>query len=437
MVSIIFELSVNVLQCGMVLIFMSAFFGSKFQGIKRISGFLFAWLVLFVELTYINHLMSYEGAIILIPALICFFYALICLKGSVLIQAFISVFIISIIHTLAVISNLVTGFFLGINNPTALITEFNVQRIVYVLTINAIFFCVLWALLKIKESYSIRVKEWIPLTCIPILSTISLSVLMDIVIQNSDRNIQSNIVLAAFVILIINVVVYYMLIRLGKENHIELEYALLQQQYNYEKMKSDDTKSLYENIVSMRHDMKNHLTAISALLEDKQNDEAKDYICRIIEYQIDNTQKLVFTSNERFNAILSAKLSMCAKENINITVGIKDPVNFMSVEDISVLFGNLFDNAIEACKRTDQRQIHIKVQIQGAYVSVFMANTIIESVMIANPELITTKRDPRSHGYGIKNIKKIVEKYNGIIEFWEENNLFCCDILLENLPTTN
>ena len=106
----------------------------------------------------------------------------------------------------------------------------------------------------------------------------------------------------------------------------------------------------------------------------------------------------------------------------------------MSADDICILIGNLLDNAILAAKESKEKQITLNIQPQDTYVSIFVSNSIDKSILKDNPELKTTKTNKDYHGYGIKNIKKVAETYNGLVRFYEDNNLFISDILLLAIP---
>ena len=98
--------------------------------------------------------------------------------------------------------------------------------------------------------------------------------------------------------------------------------------------------------------------------------------------------------------------------------------------DISVLFGNLLDNAYEAAKRAEDKGIDVSLTGQGAYIRIRVQNTVEGPVLEINPELLTSKSDKKIHGYGTKNIQKIVRKYGGMLQYQEKEDLFICDILI-------
>ena len=98
--------------------------------------------------------------------------------------------------------------------------------------------------------------------------------------------------------------------------------------------------------------------------------------------------------------------------------------------DIVVLFGNLLDNAIEAAEKTVDKHIIIEFGIKAAYLSIVVSNTVIASVLRTNPNLETTKNDKYIHGIGLRSVHNIVEKYDGLIDFFEEDNYFGCHVML-------
>ena len=100
--------------------------------------------------------------------------------------------------------------------------------------------------------------------------------------------------------------------------------------------------------------------------------------------------------------------------------------------DLSILFANLFDNAIEACvHNTSKSSIYLMVTYEKAYLNIIMKNTIEKPVLKHNPQLVTTKKDKKKHGYGLKTIDDVVRKYDGIKKYYEKDNYFYADLWLK------
>lgn len=105
--------------------------------------------------------------------------------------------------------------------------------------------------------------------------------------------------------------------------------------------------------------------------------------------------------------------------------------NCMEDDDLVSLLGNVLDNAMEACEHVQRRkEIYLEVKKARSYLLLTVKNTISKPVLNNNPELKSTKEDKINHGFGIKNVKKIVEKYNGFVTYDEKDDKFICKTML-------
>jgi sensor histidine kinase regulating citrate/malate metabolism len=228
-----------------------------------------------------------------------------------------------------------------------------------------------------------------------------------------------------------NILFYYLFIKTGKEFEIITENELLKQNINLQRNHSFETKKLYQEIQTMRHDMKNHLIGIKSFLEDDNLNKGLTYINGIIQ-DIEKTKKLVFTKNDMFNAIVNNKFTEANAKEIKTSYFINYEID-QKIEDndISILFGNLLSNAIEACeKAVGEKEVSLMVDKKRDYIFIEVKNTIEKSVLTDNPDLITTKMDKIHHGLGVKSIKNVVQKYEGIINYTEQGNVFVSSVLL-------
>lgn len=130
------------------------------------------------------------------------------------------------------------------------------------------------------------------------------------------------------------------------------------------------------------------------------------------------------------DALINSRIEICNKYKISFFNCIsKKAAKNLHTEDIAVLFGNIIDNAIEATKNAESKIIHLDIAEKAGYVSVVLKNTYNEEFSSIN--LKTTKSDRTEHGFGVRNVKKIVEKRQGMIEYKTgKNGMFMCNILL-------
>lgn len=139
------------------------------------------------------------------------------------------------------------------------------------------------------------------------------------------------------------------------------------------------------------------------------------------------------TGNEIIDTLLAERNLYCSAHNINLTV-IADAsgLDYINATDMCSLFGNMLENAIEAVdKVTDESRRTIDVNIRPVVGQVFFCveNSYEEQPAIRNGLPVSSKRDDKYHGFGIKSIQLIAEKYGGSFSFSAENGIFRVNIL--------
>lgn len=154
---------------------------------------------------------------------------------------------------------------------------------------------------------------------------------------------------------------------------------------------------------------------------------------------IENLNKLIriydstyHTKNEALNVILSEKTLLCNNKGIRFTCIVDgEAINFITNEDIYSLFGNLIDNAVEAVNElTDSEKIiSLKIKRVGNIVSISIKNGYKGTIEMSNNLPISKKNDHIHHGFGMKSIKMVCEKYNGNLKLTCKNNVFIATIL--------
>ncbi len=201
-----------------------------------------------------------------------------------------------------------------------------------------------------------------------------------------------------------------------------VEHLLLQEREQYER-----TKENIELINLKCHDMKYQ---IRRGLENADG----EYIREITEL-ISIYDSSVKTGNEDLDVILTEKSLKCRHEQITFTcMADGEKLGFMDKTDIYGLFGNLVDNAVEAVlKLTDENKKIIELSVHGEnnMLAINVHNYYDGDIVFGNDGLLrTTKRDAAFHGFGMKSIRMIVDKYNGDLAFSAKDGVFNVKILL-------
>lgn len=177
------------------------------------------------------------------------------------------------------------------------------------------------------------------------------------------------------------------------------------------------------------HDLKHYIAAIRA----ETNPEAKaDYLDQL-ENSIRGYESQVDTGNTVVDIILTTKSEFCADHGITLTSVVDGAaLAFMSPMDVSALFGNALDNAIEASLRlnnAEQRVIQLAVHTQGHFVMIRCENFFAEKLQFEDGLPGTTKAEG-SHGYGLKNMRQIAESYGGTLTVHIDDGWFVVRVLI-------
>ncbi|MBS6507928.1 MAG: sensor histidine kinase [Paraclostridium bifermentans] len=185
----------------------------------------------------------------------------------------------------------------------------------------------------------------------------------------------------------------------------------LDMQYKYYLM----VKESQEKMKQVYHDMNNHMENIRSLKN--SSEDVNKYIDNI-EDEVKNNKNIYNTGNALLDIILYEKSKDCIKNNIDFNVGIDfSKCEFIDMIDISSIFSNLIDNAIEACNKIDDNNIEKYITIKGTFIKNYYVvrceNSKTNKVIIKNNKILTSKKDKFLHGIGLYSIKSSIKKYNG------------------------
>lgn len=178
------------------------------------------------------------------------------------------------------------------------------------------------------------------------------------------------------------------------------------------------------------HDLKHQ---INLLRSQADVGKTKDYLDKM-EHEIKVYETQNKTGNRILDAVLTNKSMVCQKREIELKVILEgQSLSFMDDMDISALFGNILDNAIESASRQkekEKRLIWLYVSREKKFVRIRTENYCDEKIRFRNGMPVTTKKDKRLHGYGMKSICATVEKYGGSTVARQRDNWFELKILI-------
>lgn len=170
-----------------------------------------------------------------------------------------------------------------------------------------------------------------------------------------------------------------------------------------------------EKIRTFRHDIKNHLFSIIYYLENDRSDAALSFAKRLLD-EYTKTTPVVCTNNMVLDGILSRKISEAEAQQISVTVNADfSKIGFIEDIDLCAIFGNILDNAIDSCAAVDEsegRYIDILCRESAGHIFIIVKNPY-RKVLFRKELPITTKSDSSLHGFGLKSIRRSIERYGG------------------------
>lgn len=241
-------------------------------------------------------------------------------------------------------------------------------------------------------------------------------------------------VILSALLLIINALVFYLfdsLVRLYNDRH---EKMMLEQQ---NKAYINQIKLVYDSQNALRyyrHDMRNHLFKMRDMVEKSEYKQLEEYIGQAVSYmKID--KKVIDSGNSEIDCLLNYKLRNIDEMNIKLETKFVLPHElFINVFDINIVLGNLIDNALEALKQCDERELIVRLTYSKGVMFITIKNSFSGNIKIDsnNQKLFTTKKDFKNHGLGLQSVQYTIDKYYGTMEIETTEKMFIVKALMYN-----
>ena len=437
MFNYVFEITVNLLQSIYFVGFFLLFLGGKFSTRKNIILLSIFIALNFAVLTYFTYNQPNIVMLDMFIGIILYeIYCITCLKGELAIKLILP-FIVSLINTIISYGFVYSLSIISGVTFEELITKSSLFRYLFVCLANLATMVVLFIMWRTKaKTYSLKkVSNVIAFVVIPLLAMMILYITMYIMILT---NFQSNIIIFLSIIcismIVIAGIVWFMIDRINKDNEIKTKLLLSEQKANLYKQNIISSNSQIETIKLLKHDMKNNILCIDALIEEENYDEAHN-ICHSLTNKYTSIGTIVNTENYLLNAVLNVEIEKAKSYEIPIKLSITNDLKmFKNSSDIISLIGNILDNAISylSKNKVKNNEINFSTGYEGSYSIIKCRNNIFDSVLFNNPSLKTDKEDKDNHGKGITIINSIAHKYNGDVIIKERNKEFIITVILDN-----
>ena len=211
-----------------------------------------------------------------------------------------------------------------------------------------------------------------------------------------------------------------------KSDELTDDLRITKKMLHEEKNHYEREKDLIDLVNIKSHDLKHQLLASKHGL----SEESKQELDKIVS----DYDSFFKTGNEAVDVILTEKELLCKKKDIRFTAMIDgSKFSFLKESDVYSLLGNVIDNAIEATSKLEneeERVISISTETKGGLLLIHEENFYDGNIIIKNNEFQTIKKNKAYHGFGLKSIKLLTERYHGDLSLRTDNNRFVIDILI-------
>lgn len=280
---------------------------------------------------------------------------------------------------------------------------------------------------------SSRIRS-IVLLSIPIISLIVGINLYFMVYFIDGRQIIGAVTVGALVY--INVVIFAILKGLDHESKKKNEYKTANIQLELQQKHYKEMLEKNYQVRGLWHDMNNHVITMQYLVKNHACDEIDEYLLQFHEV-LQNAVEHTLSGNYVVDALLNYKIKIAENNKINFDYYIAIPENLkMNSIDLSVILGNVLDNAIEGClrdaRRDQDRIIKFNMYYKRESLLIDIENTIDEkTIQKVGNNLVSSKRiDGDQSGYGISNVKQVLKNYQGNMITQVLGDRFKCTILI-------
>jgi signal transduction histidine kinase len=185
-----------------------------------------------------------------------------------------------------------------------------------------------------------------------------------------------------------------------------------------------------EESAKQRHDFRHHLRTLMTLSEERRLDELENYIRGITEIN-EGTRLSRLTDNIELDALVQYYCSLAQSNGIQFQSRLMVPASLnFPIVDLCGLLGNLLENAVEACKRQPDgdKAIFIAGRVQDGQLEFVVDNSFTGTLKIRGGRYLSSKRD--GYGLGISSVMEMVERHNGVINLYADENGFHAELSL-------
>lgn len=307
------------------------------------------------------------------------------------------------------ISCFVVLFNISVQEIVSSAIYFTIVTLSYCLFLYAFCYMMRKWLRKNLNSQFMSKKEWLVLSVYPSINFLIIYIILFDNLQNG--NVELSSLLISIMLIISSLILFYLISEICKSNIIKQSAIAREREEIAKKDYLVAVQSAYNTQRQLTHDYNRELATLKSILQLKDYDKLESYLNKLV----GNSQKnklVVLTHNSIIDAILNQKYTEANMYNVAMEF-VLDDLSGLPIrdEDIVIILANAIDNAIVAAKNSEAKLIQVFMSYNNDEFLCAIKNSISERVIIENNEVIRDNLDIY-HGFGLKNIRAAISKYD-------------------------
>jgi signal transduction histidine kinase len=419
-------------QSVLVTFYLIGCLGTKEERKKTV---LFVGIIATFTYLYIqNKIAAFESGGILLYLVISLTYSFIFLGGSILRKFMYNMLLLLIVVFSAVIAGSLVGMICR-NGYIELVSEDSLYRTLAMILNQIILLFFVWIIIKIAKAMN---GVYNPTYTVLSLLIPGITILLCCIILQIADGSRYQFVYTIFAIaglIVLNIINLMLLVHEQKRYNDQLRESMMLTAYQHQKKDVAEIQRVYDENEKTRHEINKVINMASYLLEKDKIEDAKNYLKEFAVEKVVQAEEVFYTDNVILNHLLNRKIEQCNKMNIPVKCMINGVINGISDLDLHILIENLLDNAIEATQKLKEKNISIEIYANADSIGIMITNTSEHSILQKNPNFHTTKKEAKGHGFGLQNVKDVVNKYHGKIEYSNivHDVVTCKVVLIKNV----
>lgn len=287
---------------------------------------------------------------------------------------------------------------------------------------------------KFKTDIQSLKQNIILIFSLPVATFLVMMLFLSCCYQINSKGFHILTLIVSIILVLSNIAIYYVIDK--QTEFIETKEKLLfaELHINNQVMHYQELNKHQNELKIFRHDIKNRLLSLMALVKDGKSEKALQIMENNLNWLEEMNSNIINSGNPVVDAILQAKLHVAKGKNISMRISTKlaEEIKIDELE-LGIVLGNALDNAIEAVEKNtinDKKYISLTLMLTDGRISISVSNPVEED--INTEKLSTSKSDKEKHGYGIKSIRTIAQKYDGIVSFSCKNKIFNVSVNMAN-----